>query len=114
MRVWLTQHQESGPQSPHGNWIGFLTNDGLREAARDSISAGHSPKITSRLKQTIVTVVAGDISTETVVRFMNGQAFGQLKICKIAGDGITQGQTFSISANGVGYQVPAGPASQGG
>ena len=67
----------------------------------------------------VVTVAAGDVSTETVVRFVNGPVSpgtGQLKICKIAGAGITQGQRFPISANGLIYPagVPAGPASQGG
>ena len=63
----------------------------------------------------IVTVVPGDVSTETVVEFTNGPSPGQLKTCKVAGTGIMPGQTFNISANGVSYPpVPAGPAAQGG
>ena len=62
----------------------------------------------------VVTVLAGDVSTETVVSFTNSPATAQLKICKIGGTGVVAGQYFNISANGVTYPVPAGPASQGG
>jgi Putative Ig domain len=62
----------------------------------------------------VVTVLAGDVSTETVVSFTNSPATAQLKICKIGGTGVIAGQYFNISANGVTYPVPAGPASQGG
>jgi hypothetical protein len=63
----------------------------------------------------IVTVAAGDVTNETVANFINSPATpGQLKICKIAGTGVVQGQDFTISANGVSHTVPAGPASQGG
>ena len=62
----------------------------------------------------IVTVVGGDVSTETVAMVFNIPAPGQLKVCKIAGSGIAEGQKFTISANGVSYTVPAGPPSQGG
>jgi hypothetical protein len=63
----------------------------------------------------VVTVAPGDVTTETVATFINSPAApGQLKICKIAGTGVVQGQNFTISANGVSHMVPAGPASQGG
>jgi streptogramin lyase len=65
----------------------------------------------------VVNVPAGNVSTETVVRFVNGpsgEGMGQLKICKVAGPGVSLGQNFVITANGASYTVPAGPASQGG
>jgi hypothetical protein len=62
----------------------------------------------------VVTVVAGDLSTQTVARFANQNATGQLKICKVAGSGVSLGTNFVISANGVPYKVPAGSATQGG
>jgi hypothetical protein len=62
----------------------------------------------------VVTVLAGDVSTETVVSFTNSPAAAQLKICKIGSTGVATGQYFNITANGVTYPVPAGPASQGG
>jgi hypothetical protein len=62
----------------------------------------------------VVNAVGGDVSTQTVVVFKNTPSDGQLKLCKIAGEGIAIGQTFTISSNGVSYSVPAGPASTGG
>lgn len=65
----------------------------------------------------VVNVAGGDVSTETVVHFVNGTSgagTGQLKICKVAGPGVALGQNFIITANGTKYTVPAGPASQGG
>lgn len=64
----------------------------------------------------VVNVAAGDVSAETVVRFVNTPATntGQLKICKVAGPGVPVGQNFTINAGGVNYTVPAGPASLGG
>src|SRR5687767_11441360 len=34
---------------------------------------------------------------------------GQLKVCKVAGAGVTPGSLFTINVNGVPYNVPAGP-----
>jgi streptogramin lyase len=65
----------------------------------------------------VVNVPAGNVSSETVVRFVNGTSgvgTGQLKLCKVAGPGVALGQNFNITANGTSYTVPAGPASQGG
>ena len=72
-----------------------------------------------------VTAVSGDVSFETVATFTNqgttaqGPA-GQLKICKIAGTGVTVGTNFNFTATSgtpaisQSYTVPAGPASEGG
>ena len=47
------------------------------------------------------TIVSGDISTETVARFINTPATGQLKICKIGSPGIAPGTIFMIRAGNV-------------
>jgi|HubBroStandDraft_1064217.scaffolds.fasta_scaffold05796_3 hypothetical protein len=73
----------------------------------------------------VITAVAGGVPFETVVTFTNqafkGEVFtGQLKICKIAGAGVTVGTNFNFTATSTSaavsqtYTVPAGPASEGG
>ena len=68
----------------------------------------------------VVTAVAGDVSNETVATFTNQGPSAQLKICKIAGPGITVGTNFGFTATSTSpavsqrYTVPAGPASEGG
>ena len=39
--------------------------------------------------------------------------FGQLKVCKAAGAGVTVGKLFTINVNNVAYSVPAGPGDGG-
>ncbi len=57
-----------------------------------------------------MTIVAGDESTQTVVRFRNRQAEqGQLKICKVAGAGVEVGEVFTFRAGDHTYNIPAGP-----
>jgi hypothetical protein len=41
------------------------------------------------------------------------QEWGQLKICKSAGPGVTVGQLFTINVNNTSYNVPAGPTDGG-
>ncbi|HEY5176043.1 MAG TPA: hypothetical protein VII95_10830 [Terriglobales bacterium] len=66
-----------------------------------------------------VRVVAGDVSTETVATFTNcASGPGELKICKVAGSGVTVGTYFTFTVTtGIGfpqtYVVPAGPAPGG-
>ena len=38
---------------------------------------------------------------------------GWIKICKVAGSGVVEGQLFTISVNNTSYSVPAGPGSGG-
>jgi len=67
-----------------------------------------------------VGVMPGDVSLETVATFTNyeQQQFGQLKICKIAGQGVMVGTAFTFSVTAPGYAkmytIGAGPAGQGG
>jgi pro-kumamolisin-like protein len=59
---------------------------------------------------------AGDTSTETIATFTNYEAPpGQLKVCKIAGKGVTANKSFKFSVNGgTSFTVDAGPLGQGG
>ena len=71
-----------------------------------------------------VTAVSGDVPFETVVNFTNQGQTGNLKICKIAGQGVAVGTNFNFTvtsgANAANpgtsqnYTVPAGPAAEGG
>ncbi len=63
-----------------------------------------------------VTVMPGDVSLETVATYTNYAAPpGTLKICKIAGPGITIGTNFRFMLLGMPqiYNVPAGPPPGG-
>jgi len=59
---------------------------------------------------------AGDTSTETIATFTNYESPpGQLKICKVAGPGVTVLTKFSFTVNnGATFTVKAGPEDQGG
>ena len=60
-----------------------------------------------------VQIVAGDVSTQTIVRFRNSAAqSGQIKVCKIAGAGVDQGDTFTFNVGGRSVTVLAGSCSQ--
>ena len=58
----------------------------------------------------VVNIVPGDVSTETVVFFRNKNLEnGHLKICKIAGTGVTLETPFTFVVNGTStHTVPAG------
>jgi len=79
-----------------------------------TLPAGRLVSTNLGAQSAVVTIVGGDVSTETVARFVNRPVTGQLKICKIAGTQINVGTNFTIAANGVSYTVPAGPAAEGG
>jgi hypothetical protein len=63
-----------------------------------------------------VTVVQGGINLETVATFTNyAPPPGTLKVCKIAGPGVTVGTPFTFNITGLRpIQIEAGPADQGG
>ena len=67
-----------------------------------------------------VTAVSGGVAVETVVNFTNQGPTGNLKICKIAGTGVTVGTGFNFTAKSTNpaisqsYTVPAGPPTEGG
>src|SRR5688500_34187 len=60
----------------------------------------------------IVLIMMGSILPTTVSAAQTGE-LGQLKICKVAGSGVTQGQLFSFTVDGDRYNVPAGPSENG-
>jgi hypothetical protein len=66
----------------------------------------------------VVRIVAGGVGNETVLTITNRVASstntGAIKVCKIAGAGITVGSNFAFNVGGKAISVPAGPASQGG
>ena len=58
-----------------------------------------------------VTVVAGDVSTQTLVTFTNRAETGLLTVCKVAGPGIAAGTNFTFVVGGRAVAVPAGQCS---
>jgi hypothetical protein len=58
----------------------------------------------------ILTTTASAASTVTTTPTPE---LGQLKICKVAGTGVTQGKLFTFTAGGSTFYVPAGPADSG-
>ena len=68
----------------------------------------------------VVRVIAGGVSNETIlyvsnrVRFVSDTSKGAIKVCKVAGSGVTVGTNFTFTVGGKTVSVPAGPASQGG
>ena len=60
-----------------------------------------------------VTIVAGDVSTQTVVTFTNRAQVAPLKVCKVAGNGIAVGTEFDFLAGTESVTVPAGPRPGG-
>jgi len=56
-----------------------------------------------------VTIVEGDVSTQTVVVFVNRRIeLGQLKLCKAVAPGVIKGDMFAFKVNNVDYNVAAG------
>jgi len=71
-----------------------------------------SPNLTTR--SVTVTIVAGDIATQTIVTFTNKpvpQPKGLVKVCKAA-TGVPAGTTFTFTVNGVSLTVTAGSCSE--
>ncbi len=83
----------------------------------DQISALLSANLP--FQQATVNVVSGDISTETVVGFTNcASGPGELKICKVAGQGVPLNKMFKFEVDWgffqqAVYYVPAGPPPGG-
>ena len=55
-----------------------------------------------------VNIVAGGVSTQTVLTFTNEAVLGLLKICKVAGTGVTAGTPFTFTVGSNTLSVPAG------
>ena len=68
-----------------------------------------SKDISARTATVTIVPSNGDASTQTVVVFVNRRVeLGQLKLCKVAGTGVTKGQTFAFTVNNTNYNVKAG------
>ncbi len=69
-------------------------------------------------RQAIVRIVAGGVAKETILTITNkvpsDTTTGAIKVCKIAGSGVTVGTNFTFTVGGRTVTVPAGSASQGG
>jgi hypothetical protein len=61
-----------------------------------------------------VTIVAGDVSTQSILTFTNQAAVGTLTICKVAGPGVTAGTQFTFTVGSNTVFVPAGSCSSAG
>lgn len=66
----------------------------------------------------VIRILAGGVSNETLLtitnRIRSDSNTGAIKVCKIAGSGITVGTNYTFTVGGRTITVPAGPASQGG
>jgi hypothetical protein len=93
----------------------------ITEVAVDGVSvtdvhAAPSDRLIGRdlaTRTAAVTIVAGDVSSQTTVTFSNHAELSPLKICKVAGPGVVVGTDFTFSAGSVVATVPAGPAPGG-
>jgi uncharacterized repeat protein (TIGR01451 family) len=104
-------------QVPAGNVT--VHEAGRADYAMDSASTLPSNRLVSvdtGGRNIVVKVVSGDKSTQTIVNVVNRPVTGTVKVCEIAGSGVTVGTVFDFtnSATGQVAHVPAGPASQGG
>src|SRR3954452_15809395 len=61
----------------------------------------------------VVSIAAGDISSQTTLTFTNHSDVSTLKICKVAGAGVAVGSTFTFAAGASAVSVTAGPAPGG-
>jgi hypothetical protein len=84
------------------------------------VSASTNPSdrlvsVNTSTRDVVVTVVPGDISTQTIVTFVNQHLTGTLKVCQVAGTGVATGASFGFTNSAVSgtTQVPAGPAPGG-
>jgi len=62
---------------------------------------------------TLFTTRASAAPTAMLTPTLPAPEFGQLKVCKAAGAGVTVGQLFTINVNNTSYTVPAGPTDGG-
>ncbi len=110
----------SGPLTlPTGNLtVTEVAKSGIRISACATRPIARLVKCDPGNSLAVVKIVAGGVSNETLLTITNKVASdtitGAIKVCKIAGAGITVGSTFAFNVGGKAISVPAGPASQGG
>ncbi len=92
-----------------------LKRAGSRLVSVTTIPANRLVSDNLATRTAVVKVVPGGLSTQTVVTFTNKfvPGSGYLKICQVAGKGITVGSDFSFTAGSQKVSVPAGPAPGG-
>ncbi|HTJ75801.1 MAG TPA: hypothetical protein VL337_10600 [Acidimicrobiales bacterium] len=64
-------------------------------------------------RSALVSIAAGDISSQTTLTFTNHSDVSVLKICKVAGSGVAVGSTFTFAVGASAVPVTAGPAPGG-
>ncbi len=102
---------------------GYLTvhevaKTGIRISACATRPMNRLARCDSANSLAVVRIVAGGVGNETLLTITNrvrsDSNTGAIKVCKIAGSGITVGTNFIFTVGGRTLTVPAGPASQGG
>jgi hypothetical protein len=80
-----------------------------------TIPASRLESVTLSSRTAVVKVVTGGVSTQTIATFTNKMVPGNgyLKVCKVAGSGVTVGTSFTFTAGSKTVAVPAGPAPGG-
>ncbi len=86
---------------------------GISVVAVETIPADRLVRADLPARTATVRVVAGDASTQTIATFGNRFTSGVLKVCKVAGSGVTEGRGFTFDVDGSALTVPAGPAPDG-
>lgn len=102
---------------------GYLTvhevaKTGIRISACATRPMNRLARCDSANSLAVVRIVAGGVGNETLLTITNrvrsDSNTGAIKVCKIAGSGITVGTNYMFTVGGRTLTVPAGPASQGG
>jgi hypothetical protein len=101
------------------------------------VATGTSPSVNRLVSENlatnsaVVTIVGGDITTQTIASFINQGIIGQVKVCKVLGPGVANGTQYQFSVAGFAFDpqdtttnakpipanfrisVPAGPGPAG-
>jgi len=110
----------SGPiRVPAGNLrVREVAQDDTRISACSTRPTNRLVKCVPAKRLAIVRIARGGVANETVLNITNRkrdhERNGAIKVCKIAGEGVKVGRTFTFSVGGRTLRVPAGPARQGG
>jgi len=103
-------------QVPTGN--ATVTEAARADTELTAITATPTGRLVSSnlaTRTAVVQIVAGDVSTQTIVTFTNKSKpppTGWLKVCKKAGPGVTVGQDFTFTVGATTVVVKAGYCSQ--
>lgn len=100
----------SGTVTVQEKWI-----QGFSMAGASTLPADRLVSVDKANRIVKVNVVEGAINKQTVLTVVNKAVPGTLKVCEVAGTGVTEGTMFSFtnSANSTTVSVPAGPGPGG-